>query len=167
MGGIGGRVCFLAHGDSMRTRANLTRLVICLHSLHTAIRTWSSGWAWTRTRHASQVRAVKGRRVGTWYQGCILTKLAVCATSSGGAAIIYMETNTMMEHVSGYYSSMRLQLHYLMHISYCLLVLGRPPPHFQLAGAVSGEEQPTSRKLDGPNFLRGQQCSNPVEPERW
>lgn len=71
----------------------------------------------------------------------------------------------MMEHVSGYYSSMRLQLHYLMHISYCLLVLGRPPPHFQLAGAVSGEEQPTSRKLDGPNFLRGQQCSNPVE--RW
>ena len=53
-----------------------------------------------------------------------------------------------------------------MHIRHCLLVLGRPPPHFQLAGAVSGEEQPTSCELDGSHLFLGEERAHPIEPGR-
>ena len=47
-----------------------------------------------------------------------------------------------------------------------LVLLGRPPPHLELAGAVSGEERPTIRKLDGPHFLLGEEGAHLLEAGR-
>jgi len=46
-----------------------------------------------------------------------------------------------------------------------LVLLGRPPPHLELAGAVSGEERPTIRELDGPHFVLGKEGAHILE--RW